>query len=201
MTYEELKALKDEELAALAQKGDTDAEEILLTRYKELVLSKSSLYYIVGGDRDDIVQEGMIGVVKAIRSYDPSAGATFATFATLCVGRQIISAMRTATREKHTPLNDAISLDIPLDEDETTTLADTISAGIESDPVEVSIKTELLNLVLNPKKGSFSTLEHATIKYLTQGKNYREIAEILGKTPKQIDNAIQRIRTKIKEMR
>jgi len=200
MNYKEMMLLSDEQLVELARSGETDAEEILLTRYKDVVLSKTNIYYIVGGDRDDIVQEGMIGLVKAVRGFDPDAGASFATFARLCVARQIITAMRAASREKHAPLNDAISLDVPLDGNNENTLADTIAAGPENDPVEISIKTELLNMVLNPKKGSFSKLEHATIKYLTQGKNYREIADLLGKSPKQIDNTIQRIRTKIKDM-
>ena len=195
MNYEELMKLSDEELVKVAQEGNTDAEEILLTRYKDIVLAKANIYYIVGGERDDIVQEGMIGLVKAIRGYKADAGTAFGTFARLCVGRQIVTAIRAASREKHAPLNEALSLDV-----DEGAIADTIASGDESDPVEISIKKELLAMVLDPKKGSFSKLEHSTIKYLTQGKNYREIAEILGKSPKQIDNAIQRIRSKIREM-
>ena len=203
MAENKYNALTDEQLVELAQKGDVDAEEFLLTKYKEMVLSRSAIYYIVGGDRDDVVQEGMIGLVKAIRGYRAEAG-TFANFAYVCVTRQIISAVRSATREKHSPLNDAVSLDQPVAGNEaagTATLADVIPAGEASDPAEVAVKTELLNIIMGQKNVSFSKLEHATIKYLTQGKNYREIADLTGKTPKQIDNAIQRIRAKLQDLK
>ncbi|MBQ9890485.1 MAG: sigma-70 family RNA polymerase sigma factor [Firmicutes bacterium] len=202
MAENKYNALTDEQLVELAQKGDVGAEELLLTKYKEMVLSRSAIYYIVGGDRDDVVQEGMIGLVKAIRGYKAAAG-TFSNFAYVCVTRQIISAVRSATREKHSPLNDAISLDQPVagNAADASTLADVIPAGEASDPAEVAVKTELLNIIMGQKNVSFSKLEHATIKYLTQGKNYREIADLTGKTPKQIDNAIQRIRAKLQDLK
>ena len=193
-------ALTDERLVELAQQGDAVAEEHILTRYKEIVLSRAAIYYIVGGDRDDVIQEGMIGLVKAIRGYRPDQG-TFSNFAYVCITRQIISAVRSATREKHSPLNDALSLDQPVSGERDSTLADTIPAGAASDPAEVAVKTELLNIIMGQKNVSFSKLEHATIKYLTQGKNYREIADLTGKTPKQIDNAIQRIRAKLQDLK
>ena len=201
MAENKYNALTDEQLVELAQKGDVGAEEFLLTKYKEMVLSRSAIYYIVGGDRDDVVQEGMIGLVKAIRGYKASAG-TFSNFAYVCVTRQIISAVRSATREKHSPLNDAISLDQPVagNAADASTLADVIPAGEASDPAEVAVKTELLNIIMGQKNVSFSKLEHATIKYLTQGKTYREIAALTYKTPKQIDNAIQRIRDKLQKL-
>ncbi|MBR5731095.1 MAG: sigma-70 family RNA polymerase sigma factor [Firmicutes bacterium] len=203
MSNEELKKLTEEELAAMAQQGDSAAEEALLTRCKDKVLSRADLYYIIGGDRDDVVQEGMIGLVKAIRSYRPESGVPFSGFAYTCITRQIISAIRSASRAKHSPLNDALSLDQPIvgwSVDTYSTLADTIPAGDASDPEYVAVKTELLNVIMNQEKVSFSKLEHATIKYLTQGKSYREIADILGKTPKQIDNTIQRIRAKLQDV-
>ncbi len=202
MAENKYNALTDEQLVELAQKGDVGAEELLLTKYKDMVLSRSAIYYIVGGDRDDVVQEGMIGLVKAIRGYKAEAG-TFVNFAYICVTRQIISAVRSATREKHSPLNDAISLDQPVagNAADASTLADVIPAGEASDPAEVAVKTELLNIIMGQKNVSFSKLEHATIKYLTQGKNYREIADLTGKTPKQIDNAIQRIRAKLQDLK
>ena len=202
MAEKDYSKLSDEQLVELARKGDVDAEEFLLTKYKEMVLSRSAIYYIVSGDRDDVVQEGMIGLIKAIRGYKPESG-TFSNFAYVCVTRQIISAVRSANREKHSPLNDAISLDQPLASGSAdgSTLADTIPAGEASDPAEVAVKTELLNIIMGQKNVSFSKLEHATIKYLTQGKNYREIADLTGKTPKQIDNAIQRIRAKLQDLK
>ncbi|MBQ2311325.1 MAG: sigma-70 family RNA polymerase sigma factor [Firmicutes bacterium] len=202
MNYEELKKLTDEQLAALAQQGDADAEELLLTANKDKVLSRAALYYIIGADRDDVVQEGMIGLVKAIRSYKADSGVPFSSFAYTCITRQIISAIRAAARAKHSPLNDAVSLDQPVvwDVNMYNTLADVIPAGAESDPENVAIKTELLQRVFDQENANFSTLEHATIKYLTQGKSYREIADLLGKTPKQIDNTIQRIRAKMQKI-
>ena len=177
-------ALTDEQLALQAQNGDAEAEEYLLTRFKDMVLSRAAIYYIVGGDRDDVVQEGMIGLVKAIRGYKEEQG-SFSNFAYVCVTRQIISAVRSANVD--TTAGGA-------------TLGETIPAGEGSDPAEVAIKTELLNIIMSNKNVSFSKLEHATIKYLTQGKNYREIAEMLAKSPKQIDNAIQRIREKLQKL-
>ena len=203
MNIEELKKLSDEQLAELAQKGDEEAEELLLNRYKNIVLSRAEIYYIIGGDRDDVIQEGMIGLVKAIRGFKADGGSTFSNFAYMCISRQIVSAIRTASREKHAPLNGAVSLDQPVvwDAEMYNTLAEVIPAGAESDPGNIVAKTELLESIMGEKNVSFSKLEHATIKYLTQGKNYREIADLLGKTPKQIDNAIQRIRAKLHGMK
>ena len=199
MKYEELKKLTDEQLVELAQKGDADAEELLLTNNKDKVLSRAALYYIIGGDRDDVIQEGMIGLVKAIHGYKADAGVPFSSFAYTCITRQIISAIRTASREKHSPLNDAVSLNQPViwNMEMYNTLAEAIPAGAESDPEDIAIKTDLLDRIFNQENVRFSKLEHATIKYLTQGKSYREIADLMGKTPKQIDNTIQRIRTKL----
>ena len=201
MNIEELKKLTDEQLAELAQKGDSEAEELLINRYKNIVSSRASIYYIIGGDRDDVIQEGMIGLFKAIRSYKADGGSTFSNYAYMCISRQIVSAIRAASREKHSPLNDAVSLDQPVVWDASfyNTLADVIPAGANSDPENIVAKTELLESIIGQKNVSFSKLEHATIKYLTQGKTYREIAALTYKTPKQIDNAIQRIRAKLEK--
>ncbi|MBO4861914.1 MAG: sigma-70 family RNA polymerase sigma factor [Firmicutes bacterium] len=203
MNYEELKKLTDEQLVELAQKGDAEAEELLIGRYKNIVSSRAAIYYIIGGDRDDVIQEGMIGLFKAIRSYKADGGSSFSNYAYMCISRQIVSAIRAASREKHSPLNDAVSLDQPVvwDANMYNTLADVIPAGLNSDPENIVAKTELLESIVGQKNVSFSKLEHATIKYLTQGKTYREIAALTFKTPKQIDNAIQRIRAKLQNAR
>ncbi len=203
MNIEELKKMTDEQLAELAQKGDAEAEELLISRYKNIVSSRAAIYYIIGGDRDDVIQEGMIGLFKAIRSYKADGGSSFSNFAYMCISRQIVSAIRAASREKHSPLNEAVSLDQPVvwDVNFYNTLADVIPAGEDSDPENIVAKTELLESILGQKNVSFSKLEHATIKYLTQGKTYREIAALTFKTPKQIDNAIQRIRAKLQNAR
>jgi RNA polymerase sporulation-specific sigma factor len=203
MNIEELKKMTDEQLAELAQKGDAEAEELLISRYKNIVSSRAAIYYIIGGDRDDVIQEGMIGLFKAIRSYKADGGSSFSNYAYMCISRQIVSAIRAASREKHSPLNDAVSLDQPVvwDVNMYNTLADVIPAGADSDPENIVAKTELLESIVGQKNVSFSKLEHATIKYLTQGKTYREIAALTFKTPKQIDNAIQRIRAKLQNAR
>ena len=203
MNIEELKKMTDEQLAELAQKGNAEAEELLINRYKNIVSSRAAIYYIIGGDRDDVIQEGMIGLFKAIRSYKADGGSSFSNFAYMCISRQIVSAIRAASREKHSPLNDAVSLDQPVvwDVNMYNTLADVIPAGADSDPENIVAKTELLESIVGQKNVSFSKLEHATIKYLTQGKTYREIAALTYKTPKQIDNAIQRIRAKLQNAR
>ncbi len=196
----ELEKLTDEQLVELTQKGDAAAEETLLIRYKAVVRAKGGIYYIAGGDGNDIAQEGMIGLVKAIRSYDPAQGASFSTYAQLCITRQIISAIRGASREKHAPLNEALSLDLPVGAAEDgSTLADVIPAGPASDPELAAVNTEILKVVLQPKNASFSKLEHVVIRYMVAGKNCREIADLTGKTPKQIDNAVQRVRSKIRK--
>ncbi len=190
--------LTDENLVELAQQGDVDAEEALLIRYKEIVRAKGSIYYIAGGDGNDIAQEGMIGLVKAIRSYRPDQGASFSTYAQLLITRQIVSAVRNASREKHSPLNNAVSLSDPLEDGEST-LADTIPAGSASDPELAAINTDILSMLLQPENTSFSKLEHLVIRYMAAGKSIREIADITGKTPKQISNAVQRVREKIRK--
>ena len=196
----ELEKLTDEQLVELTQKGDAAAEETLLIRYKQVVRAKGGIYYIAGGDGNDIAQEGMIGLVKAIRSYDPSQGASFSTYAQLCITRQIITAIRGASREKHAPLNEALSLDLPVGSAEDgSTLADVIPAGPASDPELAAVNTEILKVVLQPKNASFSKLEHVVIRYMVAGKNCREIADLTGKTAKQIDNAVQRVRAKIRK--
>lgn len=196
----DLTSFTDEQLAELAQQGDVDAEEALLIRYKEIVRAKGSIYFIAGGDGNDIAQEGMIGLVKAIRSYKPDQGASFSTFAQLLITRQIVSAVRNASREKHSPLNNALSLDDPVEGSaDDSTLADTIPAGSASDPELAAINTDMLKMVLQPESTFFSKLEHVVINYMAAGKSCREIADLTGKTPKQISNAVQRVRAKIKK--
>ena len=198
---QDFNALTDEQLVILSQEGNADAEETLLIRYKDVVRSKGSIYYIAGGDGNDIAQEGMIGLVKAMRSYKEGQGASFNTYAQLCITRQIISAIRSASRDKHAPLNDALSLDLPVTgaEGEEGTLGDILPAGPASDPELAAVNTEKLKIILQPKNASFSKLEQVVIRYMVAGKSCREIADLTGKTPKQIDNAVQRVRAKIKK--
>ncbi|MBQ4506393.1 MAG: sigma-70 family RNA polymerase sigma factor [Firmicutes bacterium] len=197
----ELKELTDEQLWERASSGEREAEDELYSRYKESVRVKARLYFMLGAEHDDIVQEGMIGLFKAIRSYDPSRGASFATYAELCINTRIISAVKSASRNKYKPLNEAFSLDLPIgpEDEEERTLGDMIAAGPDSDPEATYLSLELEKLI-GPESKSFSGFEREVLTALLEGGDYRSIAESMGKTPKQIDNAMQRIRSKIKKM-
>ena len=172
--------------------------ETVLEEYNEAVRSKAGLYFMLGAEKDDLIQEGMIGLVKAYNSFDPEKGASFKTFADLCITRQMINAVKAAGREKNAPLNLAVSLDRPVsDEEDAPTLGETLAAGFEADPEAQLLFAELMEILSSPDSSVFSPLEKKVFGLLTEGRKYREIAQLLGKTPKQIDNAMQRIRNKI----
>ncbi|MEG0830591.1 MAG: RNA polymerase sporulation sigma factor SigH [Anaerovoracaceae bacterium] len=196
----ELENLTDEKLVQIAQVGDLHAEEYLIRKYKDVVRIRAQLYFIMGADGDDVVQEGMIGLFKAIKSYKPERTASFHTFAELCINRQIITAIKTANRKKHSPLNTSISLNNPVGEtigQENATLQETLPAGSEADPEELLVIKDVMNYILSNDGGMFSNLEMKVWNEYLQGKGYLEIAGITEKTPKAIDNAIQRIKKKI----
>ena len=153
---------------------------------------------MVGGDKEDIVQEGMIGIFKAIRSYDPEKQASFRTFAELCISRQIITAIKRAGRMKHSPLNTSVSLWRPVsEEDNGNTLADTLSSDSDTDPETVLLLTEIIDYVTQEDSKVFSELEMKVWMEYIQGKSCSQIAAEMGRTPKSIDNAIQRTKRKI----
>lgn len=200
MTEELRRAAKENEehLVLLAQAGNEEAGERLIRKYKELVRTKAHLYYIAGADRDDIVQEGMIGVFKAIKSYDPERQASFRTFAELCINRQIITAIKQATRRKHVPLNTSISLSKPIDGDpKAATLGETLSSDSDSDPEARLLFKEAMDRIERSGADQFSPLERSAWNLYLQGKTYREIAALLERPPKSIDNAIQRTKRKM----
>lgn len=191
-------SMNDEELAARASRGDEAAAEHLIQDYKELVKSKAHLYFVLGADRDDIVQEGMIGIFKAIKNYDPSKGASFRTFADLCVNRQIITAIKAAGRQKHAPLNMSLSLDRPVDDEESPrTLGETLSAGTDTDPEAIFLMGEMAQLLFSHQDSFLSPFERFVLGEMIRGKTYRDIARENGKSDKSVDNAIQRIRRKL----
>ena len=187
----------EEELVQLAQQGDVDAEEFLIRKYKNVIKTKARLYFMVGADRDDVVQEGMIGIFKAIRSYDPERQTTFRTFAELCVNRQILTAIKRASRMKHSPLNTSVSLNKPLAEGEPDTLGETLSTDSASDPEAILLIKEMVDYINSNGSELFSELELKVWYAYLQGKSYVQIAEDMGKTPKTIDNAIQRTKRKL----
>lgn len=192
------KAVSEEELVRLAQRGDAGAEETLIRKYKGTIKAKGRLYYIAGADRDDIVQEGMIGIFKAIRGFDESKQTSFRTFAELCINRQIITAIKQAARMKHSPLNTSLSLNRPMSEDEkSSTLGETLSSGSNTDPVALLLLKEAMDIIEGNEKNLLSDLEYKVWGLYRKGKSYVEISEILGKSKKSIDNTIQRTRRKL----
>ena len=198
MAIENLLILTDEQLVLMAREGSETAEEILIEKYKGLVRARAKAYFIAGAEAEDVVQEGMIGLMKAIRSFDPDREAGFRTYAGTCISNQIIKAIRKAEREKNQPLNDAISLSNHLGEgEESLTVGEILKASMFDEPEEQVIYEETLDRLGRLSRQIFSPLESQVLRAKIAGKNYQEIAEELGKSPKTIDNALQRIRKKI----
>lgn len=191
--------MTDEVLAGLAQAGDREAEDILIRRYVEMIRGKAHLYFIVGADSEDVIQEGMIGLFKAIHDYSGNREATFKTFAELCINRQILTAVKTASRRKHQPLNDSVSLSTPVDETGGGTLEESLGGDMASNPEAVFMENTLLSLLTDKNSTLFSSMERRVLKEYLAGKKYPEIAQSLGKSYKAVDNAMQRIRRKISE--
>lgn len=191
--------MTDEVLAGLAQAGDREAEDILIRRYVEMIRGKAHLYFIVGADSEDVIQEGMIGLFKAIHDYYGNREATFKTFAELCINRQILTAVKTASRRKHQPLNDSVSLSTPVDETGGGTLEESLGGDMASNPEAVFMENTLSLLLTDENSTLFSSMERRVLKEYLAGKKYPEIAQSLGKSYKTIDNAMQRIRKKINE--
>ncbi len=190
--------MTDSELVLLANDGDDFAMESLISRYKNFVRAKTRSYFLIGADRDDIIQEGMLGLFKAIRDFDADKNNSFKTFAELCITRQIITAVKTATRLKHTPLNNYVSFNKPVYEDDTEkTLLEILNNRLELDPEEIIINKEKLAETEEKIKNSLSRFENTVLNLYLSGKNYQEIAILLEKPAKSIDNALQRIKKKI----
>ena len=191
--------MTDEVLAGLAQAGDREAEDILIRRYVEMIRGKAHLYFIVGADSEDVIQEGMIGLFKAIHDYSGNREATFKTFAELCINRQILTAVKTASRRKHQPLNDSVSLSTPVDETGGGTLEESLGGDMASNPEAVFMENTLSSLLTDENSTLFSSMERRVLKEYLAGRKYPEIAQSLGKSYKAVDNAMQRIRKKINE--
>ena len=190
----------DEEAVAQAQQGDTNAVDYLLYKYKNFVRSKARSYFLIGADHEDIVQEGMIGLFKAIRDYQAERLSSFRAFAELCITRQIITAIKTATRQKHVPLNSYISLNKPIyDEESDRTLMDVIVEGRAQNPEELIIGQEDLVSIRDRVDQVLSGLEQDVLNAYLDGKSYQEIADKLGRHVKSIDNALQRVKRKLEK--
>ena len=198
--YRDYDSMTDEEIALLAQQGDVEASEYLLNKYKNFVRSKARSYFLVGADHEDIVQEGMIGLFKAFRDFKPDKLASFHAFADLCVTRQIITAIKTATRQKHVPLNSYVSLNKPIyDEESDRTLMDVIVEGRAQNPEELIIDRENLVSLRDQVDQVLSSLEQDVLNAYLDGKSYQEIADKLGRHVKSIDNALQRVKRKLEK--
>lgn len=194
----ELKEATDEALVDLARAGDDHAIEVLLGRYRHYARAKARTYFLAGADKEDVVQEGMIGLYKAIRDFQEDRNIAFRSFAELCMTRQIITAIKTATRQKHAPLNSYVSLNKPVSEDDgERTLADSIAADPHVDPAELVISTEEVESLRSSMGKLLSSLETEVLQLYMDGKSYQEIGDILGRHVKSIDNALQRIKRKL----
>ena len=203
MNREKYEGLTDEELIALFRDGDQEAMEMLLNKYKEMVLRKAKSMYILGGDSDDLIQEGMLGLFKAVRDYDCGRDASFRTFAQLCVTRQLYTAVKASSRKKHLPLNTAISLSRPVREDgeEDEEFLDCLEADASSNPEVYLIGQEEIERLEEKIEKELSPLEKQVLELHLTGMGYVEIAHVLNRDEKSTDNALQRIRTKLKKWR
>lgn len=198
--YIEFKDKPDEEVVLEAQKGNNRAQEYLIAKYENFVKSKAKSYFLIGADKEDIYQEGMIGFYKAIRDFKSDKFTSFKAFAEICVTRQIITAIKTATRQKHIPLNTYVSLNKPIYEDESDrTLIDVLSNIAISDPEELIISQEQLKFIEEEIAKVLSELELEVLTSYLDGKSYQEIASDLDRHEKSIDNALQRVKRKLEK--
>ena len=186
--------IKDEELIFRFKNGESEILDYLMEKYKNMVRKKARTMFLIGGENDDLIQEGMIGLFKAVRDYQPDKDATFQTFASICVDRQIYNAIQSSNRQKHQPLNSYVSLSEQGEENEEH-LGDT---WVEN-PESIIIDQENVENLEQEITTTLSPMENQVLEYYLAGNGYGEIAELMGKTPKSIDNALRRIRTKIKE--
>lgn len=192
------KEMSDDELVSLSQKGDSAALETVLLRYKPLIHKKSQPYYLAGGDDDDIVQEGLIGLYKAVMDFDKEKFPLFKVFAGVCIERRIISAVKKASRKKHSPLNSYVSLSsTAFDEDGGETIEGLLDLGEESNPENIVIERESASGLGDIISGTLSELEYKVLLGHLNGSSYKEIAQRLGRDVKTVDNAMQRIKKKL----
>ena len=194
-----LSSLEDQELVERVREGDERCVEILLDRYRNFARSKARSYFLAGSDKEDVVQEGMIGLYKAIRDFDLEQETPFRAFAELCISRQILTAIKTANRNKHQPLNSSISLDAPAYANERSdkSVADNLMAPTITDPAELLISAEEIEAIRNSMRDNLTELEGDVLRLYMDGKSYEEIAGALGNHVKSIDNALQRIKRKL----
>ncbi|MFR3920376.1 MAG: RNA polymerase sporulation sigma factor SigH [Clostridia bacterium] len=192
--------IEDEELINQVKNGDKNALEYLISKYKEMVESKVNKYFIIGAEKEDIVQEGLIGLYKAIKDYKVDKQNSFKSFANLCIERQLITAIKSSNRQKHMPLNSYLSLNMPVynneDENNETELLEIFNSNVVEDPLDTITKREYYSDVESVIDTSLSSFEKKVLNRYVQGESYVQIAEKLDAPVKSVDNAIQRIRKK-----
>ena len=193
--FDRLRLLSDEELCRLVSQEDRLAEELLVTRYSRLVRTCARPYFLIGGDSEDLTQEGMIGLMNAVREYDASKAASFRTFAETCIRNRLYSALRSAAGDKHLPLNQSVPLDTPFFDSNSYTSGTGNLA--ERNPEDFLIDREHAQSLLTGVRKQLSEFEAKILGYYLDGLSCREIAETVGKPPKSVDNAVQRIRRKV----
>ena len=194
---DELTNMNDEEIIGLIKSGNTEAQNFLINKYKELVNMKVSKYFMIGAEKEDIIQEGMIGLFKAIKSFDATKQNSFKSFANLCIERQLITAIKTSNRQKNMPLNSYLSLNATAyEEEDDTSIMEILDSHTVEDPLDTITKKEYYRDVENAIDRNLSTFEKQVLHRFAQGESYVKIAEKLDTQVKSVDNAIQRIRKK-----
>lgn len=201
LNCEKFNKYSDEEIIDIIRTGNEDAQEYLIDKYKNLVKVKSRSYFILGADREDIIQEGMIGLYKAIRDFKPEKQANFYSFAELCIVRQIITAIKSANRQKHIPLNSYLSLNKTVyDENDECTYLEMLTDNINSNPEALVISNENKIDIENKIYDALSKLEQQVLNLYLNGKSYNEIAKVVERDEKSIDNALQRVKKKVEKI-
>lgn len=185
----------DEALCQAVSEGSREAEEILVTRYNRLVRTCARPYFLIGGDSEDLIQEGMVGLIKAVREYDPMRDASFRTFAEICIRNRLFSVLRAASRDKHAPLNQSVPLDTPFFDGNSYTAG--IRDMAQGNPEDLILDRERAESLLSGVRKQLSEFETKILGYYLDGLSCREIAEAVGKSPKSVDNAVQRVRRKV----
>lgn len=197
LNTEKYKKMTDEQVVELAQKGDRHAADFMVIKYRDFVEMRSMPYYMAGGERDDLVQEGLIGLYKAIKSYSQDKRANFKTFAEVCVVRQMISAVKFSTRKKNNPLNHYVSIHVP--EDELDTISGKLVDVKDNNPESMIIERESAQGMQNKINSVLSDFESEVLGYYLSGISYKEIAKHIGRPAKAVDNALSRIKKKIEK--
>jgi RNA polymerase sporulation-specific sigma factor len=194
----DIQQMEDTVLVQRARSSDDRALETLINRYRHFARAKARSYFLAGSDKEDVVQEGMIGLFKAIRDFDLAQDTPFRAFAELCISRQILTAIKTANRNKHQPLNSSLSIETPLyGEDSARSVGDMLVAPKISDPAEMVISSQEIEAIRDSMRSNLTALEGDVLRLYMDGKSYEEIANSLGNHVKSIDNALQRIKRKL----